>query len=51
MEQQDCRRIVEQYADMVLQIAYQNLKNRADAEDITQEVFLRLITSAPVFAG
>ena len=51
MEQQDCRRIVEQYADMVLQIAYQNLKNRADAEEITQEVFLRLITSAPVFAG
>ena len=51
MEQQDCRRIVEQYADMVLQIALHNVKNRADAEDITQEVFVRLITKAPAFAG
>jgi len=31
------------YADMVLRIAYQNLKNKTDAEDITQEVFIRLV--------
>lgn len=37
------RNIVERYADMVLRIAYQNLKNKADAEDVTQEVFVRLV--------
>lgn len=34
--------IVDLYADMVLRIAYQNTKNKADAEDITQDVFMRL---------
>jgi len=37
------QRAVEQYADMVVRIAYQNLKNKADAEDITQEVFIKLL--------
>lgn len=41
--QEFAKRIVEQYADMVLRIAYQNLKNKADAEDVTQEVFVRLV--------
>lgn len=36
-------RVVEQYADMVLRIAYQNLRARADAEDVVQDVFLRLV--------
>lgn len=40
---------VERYADMVLRIAMHNLKNRADAEDATQEVFLRLLQHAPAF--
>ena len=34
---------VERYADMILRIAYQNLKNQADAEDVAQQVFLKLI--------
>lgn len=37
------------YSNMVIRIAYQNLKSMADAEDIAQEVFLKLITSRPAF--
>ena len=37
------------YSDMVIRIAYQNMKNMADAEDIAQEVFLKLITTHPDF--
>lgn len=41
--------VVEQHADMVLRIAYQNLYSRADAEDVVQDVFLRLL-GQPAFA-
>ena len=34
---------VEKYSDMVLRIAYQNLKNKADSEDVVQNVFIKLI--------
>lgn len=37
------RYAVERYADMVVRIAYHNLKNQSDAEDITQEVFIKLL--------
>lgn len=37
------------YSDMVLRIAYHNVKTLEDAEDITQEVFLKLITSGKKF--
>ena len=37
--------IVERYSDMVLRIAFQNLKNRVNAEDIVQEVFLKLFST------
>ena len=40
---------LEKYSDMIIRIAYQNLKSMADAEDIAQEVFLKLITSRPDF--
>lgn len=36
--------IVEKYSDMILRIAYQNLKNKTGAEDILQEVFVKLIS-------
>ena len=36
------------YADMVFRIAYHNVKTREDAEDITQEVFIKLISSGKV---
>ncbi|WP_343208358.1 RNA polymerase sigma factor [Anaerolentibacter hominis] len=35
--------VVEEYSDMIFRIAYQNLRSKADAEDITQDVFLRLM--------
>ena len=37
------------YADMIYRIAFQNLKNRADAEDIFQDVCLAIITKNPPF--
>ncbi len=42
------RCVVENYSDMILRIAYQSLKSRADAEDIAQEVFMKLLRQ-PVF--
>lgn len=35
--------IVEKYSDMILRIAYQNLKNKSDSEDVTQDTFMKLI--------
>lgn len=40
---------LEKYSNMVIRIAFQNLKSMADAEDIAQEVFLKLLTCSPVF--
>lgn len=37
--------IVKEYSNMVMQIAYQNCFNKSDAEDITQEVFIKLINN------
>lgn len=41
--------IVEKYADLLLRITFVQLKHMQDAEDITQEVFVRLIEKQPVF--
>lgn len=38
-------KLIEEYSNMILQIAYQNLFNKSDAEDITQEVFIKLINN------
>lgn len=35
--------LVEKYSNMVLQIAYQHSFNKSDSEDITQEVFIKLV--------
>lgn len=35
--------IVEKFSDMIFRIAYQNLLNFADSEDIVQEVFVKLL--------
>ena len=41
--------IIVKHADMIYRIALQNTKNRADAEDIVQEVCLSLLTAdAPI---
>ena len=41
--------LLDKYGDMVLRIAYTYLKNRADAEDIVQDVFLRIIDKKASF--
>lgn len=38
---------VRRYLDMLMRLAYQRTLNFADAEDITQEVFLRLSSRSP----
>ncbi len=41
---------IRKYADMIFRIALQNLKNKADAEDILQDVSLALLTKdAPLY--
>ena len=40
-----------QYMDMVFRIAYGYLKNSSDAEDVTQEVLLRLYRTETEFAS
>lgn len=46
---EDVEQLLDRYGNMVLRIAYTYLKNKADAEDIVQEVFLRVIDSNPTF--
>ena len=38
-----------QYADMVYRLAYAQTRNRTDADDIFQEVFIRLVRKGPGF--
>ncbi len=43
-------KIIRQYADMIFRVAFQNVKNKADAEDILQDVSLALLTKdAPIY--
>ena len=35
--------LLDEYADMVIRIAYQNMKNYMDAEDVCQDVFIKLV--------
>lgn len=42
-------RVVTEYSAMLLRLACTRLKDPADAEDVVQEVFLRLLTTQPVF--
>lgn len=39
----DVEQIVEKYSNMIMQIAYQNCYNKSEAEDITQEIFVKLL--------
>ena len=45
MDEFQARRLVDQYADMILRISYQYLKQTCDAEDICQTVFLKYLSS------
>lgn len=42
--------LVDEYSDMIYRIAYQNLRNSYDAEDIMQDVFLSLLKSNAEFS-
>jgi len=41
--------VVDKYADMVYRIAFTQMKNKADADDVFQEVFLKLCKSDKIF--
>lgn len=41
--------IVAEYASTVYRLAFAQLRNKADAEDVFQEVFLRYVRNSPVF--
>ncbi len=43
--EENYNQIVEEFSNMIYRIAYQNLCNISDAEDIVQEVFLSLLKS------
>ncbi|MEZ4508614.1 MAG: RNA polymerase sigma factor, partial [Eubacteriales bacterium] len=47
--QQEITRIVETYADMLLRVALNRTQNPAEAEDIVQMVYLRLLRANPRF--
>jgi len=41
--------LIETYSDMMIRISYSYMKNLSDAEDITQEVFIKLLEKRPNF--
>ena len=45
----EIERVVDEYATMLLRVAYSQLNNRAEAEDAVQEVLLKYIEKAPTF--
>ena len=49
MDAQTFTALAKQYMDMVLRLAFARLGNRADAEDVTQNVFLALLQSDKAF--
>ncbi len=49
MESEELCRVVEQYSDLLLHIALTRTACPADAEDVVQDTFLRLLTRRPRF--
>lgn len=49
MEREEAERVARAHAPMVYRLAYARTGNRTDAEDVMQEVFLRMVRKAPVF--
>lgn len=49
MEREEAERLVERHGPAVYRLAFARTGNRADAEDVPQETFLRLVRAAPVF--
>ncbi len=40
---------IEKYTDMLIRVSYSYMKNMSDAEDVTQDAFLKLIKKRPSF--
>lgn len=51
MNNQNADRLVKEYADTILRISYMYLKQTCDAEDICQDVFLKLLTMDLTFTS
>ena len=49
MEREEAERLVEAHGQAVYRLAYARTASRADAEDIVQETFLRLVRQSPEF--
>ena len=49
MDEFQAKRLVNLYADMILRISYQYLRQTCDAEDICQTVFLKYLTANLAF--
>lgn len=47
--QESMNLLVREYSDTVLRVAYTYLKNKADAEDVMQDLFLNIIDKNPEF--
>jgi len=50
MNRDEAARLAGRFAPAVYRLAYARAENAADAEDVMQDVFLRLLTHAPAFA-
>lgn len=52
MDRRQAERLVNTYSDLILRLSYTYLKSTADAQDICQTVFLKLLTAdAPLAPG
>ena len=49
LTEKDIENLVEKYGDMVLRISCTYLKDKADAEDVLQDLFLQIVDKKPVF--
>lgn len=49
IDEEEARRLVDTYSDLILRVSYTYLKSVHDAEDICQTVFLKLLTNEREF--
>lgn len=49
MDQEEVRRMVSTYSDLILRISYHYLQHTQDAEDVCQTVFLKMLTNPVTF--
>jgi RNA polymerase sigma-70 factor, ECF subfamily len=43
------RGVIDRYSDTLIRVSFSYMKNMSDAEDLTQEAFVKLIEKKPVF--